>query len=141
MNVLGLAGLLGLGLAVVFVASVLFTTHRLRTPPRRTRAWAVARGVAGDPGELDEPRSYTTEVVSVAGREVELWEIAGDAADGPVVIVTPGWGDSKVGALVRLDVLAGWGVEGHRVGPAWAGRERGEMRDGGDGAGDDPRAG
>jgi len=107
-NLVGLAGLLGLGLLVVFVASVWFTAHRLLTPPRRTRAWAVSRGVAGDPGELDEPRSFKTEVVVVAGREVELWEIEGDAAGGPAVIVTPGWGDSKVGALRRLDALAGW---------------------------------
>jgi len=107
-DLVGLALLLGLGLLVVFVASVWFTAHRLRRPPRRTRAWAVSRGAPGDPGELDAPRAFRTEVVSVAGREVELWEIEGERADGPVVIVTPGWGDSKIGALARLDALIGW---------------------------------
>jgi len=107
-NAVGLAGLLGLGLLIVFVASVWYTAHRLRRPPRRTRAWAVSRGAAGDPGELESPRAFRTDVVRVAGGEVELWEIEGERVDGPVVIVTPGWGDSKVGALARLDALAGW---------------------------------
>ncbi len=100
--------LLGLGLGVVFVASVLFTAHRLRNPPRRTAGWAVSRGAAADPGELDEPRSFRTERVTLGRVDVELWEIDGDAAGGPVVIVSPGWGDSKIGALPRLEGFTSW---------------------------------
>ncbi len=107
-GLLGLAALLAIGFALAVVTAALLTAHRLRRPPRRTAGWAASRGVPADPGELAEPKPFTPRTLSLSGREVELWEIEGDAASGPVVIVTPGWGDSKVGALPRLDALAPW---------------------------------
>jgi pimeloyl-ACP methyl ester carboxylesterase len=64
--------------------------------------------VASDPGELDEPAAFRDVVIEIEGRRLIAWEIEGDAAEGPVVIVTPGWGDSRIGALPRLGALRGW---------------------------------
>lgn len=104
----GLAALLGVGLVLAVALSAVLTAYRLRRPPRRTAAWAAARGVASDPGELDEPVAFETKAVRLAGTTYELWEIKGGDAHGPVVIVTPGWGDSKLGALARLSALRSW---------------------------------
>lgn len=108
LDVGGLAALFGTGLGVVAAASVWFTMHRLRHPPRRTNAHAVSRGAPSDPGELSEPIAFETRVIELGDAAVELWEIAGAAPAGPVVIVTPGWGDSKIGALARLEALTPW---------------------------------
>jgi len=107
-DLLGLAALLAIGLVVAVAAGALLTAHRLTHAPRRTAAWAASRGVPADPGELDPPRAFTTRRETISGRDIELWEIEGDSPNGPTVIVTPGWGDSKLSALARLDALAPW---------------------------------
>jgi len=99
-----------IGFGVAYTSVVWFIVRRLRNPPRRTYSWAVARNVPGDPGELDDPRdfeSWTLRWSNAHRRALELpvWEIAGDDADGPAVVCTPGWGDSRVGALVRIGAL------------------------------------
>lgn len=104
----GLAALLGAGLALAVALSAVLTAVRLRRPPRRTAAWAASRGVASDPGELDDPAPFTTAAIQVDGSSIELWEIDGNCDNGPVVIVTPGWGDSRLGALPRLGALRSW---------------------------------
>ena len=98
----GLAQLLLLGLAVAVALASWLVVRRLRRPPRRTYASAVARGRPGDPGELDEPRGFTEVRFGARGRGVVAWNIPGDDPGGPVVVLTPGWGDSRVGALARL---------------------------------------
>ena len=104
----GLAALLAVGFVLSVAAAALLTAHRLRRPPRRTAGWAASRGVPADPGEMGTPRSFTPRMLALSRAEVELWEIEGDNAAGPVVIVTPGWGDSKIGVLPRLDAIAPW---------------------------------
>jgi len=107
-TVLGLFALLGAGLVVVVGVSAWMTAHRLRRPPRRTAGWAASRGVPADPGELTPAREFAVEAVALGGAEVEVWVIDGDSAEGPAVVVTPGWGDSKIGALARLEALVPW---------------------------------
>ncbi len=110
----GLISLLLAGLVVALLAAVWVTMRMLRRPPRRTYASAVARGAAGDPGEAEHPRAFEAWSLR-AGRvrgggagdiECPVWEIAGDDPDGPVAILSPGWGDSKLGALPRVEAFA-----------------------------------
>ncbi len=107
-DVAGLVGLLALGLLIVFAASVWYTASRLRRPPRRTAAWAAAKGAPSDPGELDRPAAFREREIEVGRERVRAWEIEGEDPSGPVVIATPGWGDSRLGALPRLEALRGW---------------------------------
>lgn len=105
---LGFAALLGLGLALVVLVGAVLTAHRLRNPPRRTAAWAASRGSASDPGELDTPIAFTEKQMTLGASAVLAWEIEGETSEGPVIIATPGWGDSKLGILARLEALRGW---------------------------------
>ncbi len=101
----------GLGLAATLVVGV--TIHRLTHPPRRTIAWALARGRPADPGEMTPPRAFDAFTIAVPAHpnasrrlEVPVWDVAGEDPAGPVVVLTPGWGDSRLGALVRLPAFA-----------------------------------
>lgn len=125
--------LVGLGLAVALAVHVV--VRRLRNPPRRTYSSAVARGQPGDPGEVPPPlgpcafRAFTfTAPADRSGRRVELpaWEIEGRDPAGPVIICTPGWGDSKIGVLARLgamlpaaSLVVAWDPAGLGESPAW----------------------
>jgi len=102
----GLAELLGIGLALAIAIATWMVVWRLRHPPRRTYAWAIAKGVPGDPSELDAPRMFVaTELAVGGGIRCAAWDIRGDRPDGPAIICTPGWGDSKIGVLPRIDAL------------------------------------
>ncbi|MEZ6243555.1 MAG: alpha/beta fold hydrolase [Phycisphaerales bacterium] len=104
-SLLGFFGLFALGLAVYLSVLIGFTMWRLTRPPRRTYASAVARGLAGDPSELDTPRRFEAWALAPRGRRLEAWTIQGDDPAGPVCVMAPGWGDGRVGALTRLDAL------------------------------------
>jgi pimeloyl-ACP methyl ester carboxylesterase len=107
---LGLFLLLFYGLVIAVALSTVAIVRRLRNPSRRTYASAVARKSAGDPGELPPPagprefRAFTFQASRGPGPALHLpaWEIPGDRPSGPIIICTPGWGDSKVGVLPRL---------------------------------------
>lgn len=111
---LGLLQLLALGLVVAILFAAQQMVRRLRRPPRRTYAWAVSKGVPGDPGEINPPSGpFTYESFDLgeltgnqAHRGINLWDVTGRAPQGPIVIVTPGWGESRVNGLVRLPALA-----------------------------------
>lgn len=107
---LGLLTILAYGLLLTIAAATWWTMRRLRRPPRRTYASAVARSLPGDPSELPTPRSFETWMARCAFRKRDIdfvvWDIEGDDPEAPVIICTPGWGDSRIGALPRLDALA-----------------------------------
>jgi pimeloyl-ACP methyl ester carboxylesterase len=105
-SALRLAHLLLAGLVVAVTVITWATIRMLRRPARRTFAWAMARGVPADPSELDQPRAFDTITVRSAGLDLAAWSIAGDDPNGPAVISTPGWGDSRINALPRLEALA-----------------------------------
>lgn len=107
----GLLPLLALGLAASVWISTWLVVRRLRRPPRRTQAWALANGRASDPSELDSPLAFESWDLRVergpfAGLDLPVWDIAGRDADGPTLVMTPGWGDSRLGMLVRAERLA-----------------------------------
>lgn len=97
-----------IGLALAVIVSAWAVVHRLRRPPRKTYASAVARNRPGDPSELPNPRAFEAYTLNLGGapQGTPVWDIAGDSPHGPVVIYTPGWGDSKLGVLPRLRGLA-----------------------------------
>jgi pimeloyl-ACP methyl ester carboxylesterase len=103
---LGLGLLLGLGALVYFGALSLFTLHRLRHPHRRSYAYAVARGIAGDPSELagDAP-AFEAWSFTHDGRTFEAWDVHAGDAEGPVVVVSHGWGSSRIDMLSRFAAL------------------------------------
>lgn len=123
---LGLAILLAIGLLLAVAMTAGAVVHRLRNPPRRTYAWAVARNRPGDPSEMPNPRAFEAFTLNLESAEggTPVWDIAGDDPHGPVVIYTPGWGDSRLGVLPRLRGLAprasrilAWDPPGHGEAP------------------------
>ncbi|TVQ32287.1 MAG: alpha/beta hydrolase [Phycisphaeraceae bacterium] len=120
------------GLLIAVAAATGFTVRRLRRPPKRTYGAAVARGLPGDPGELPTPRTFETWMLrvdsprtrSLRGLEMPVWDIPGDDPNGPTIMLTPGWGDSRIGALARIPHLApmsarllAWDPPGHGEAP------------------------
>ncbi|MEM7754187.1 MAG: alpha/beta hydrolase [Planctomycetota bacterium] len=116
--------LLAFGLALFFGSLVLLIAHRLTHPPRRTYGWAVAKNRPGTPGELDEPVAFEERTERHAGRSILLWEIEGLRAGGPVIVLTHGWGESRIHALDRLSTaraaasrVIAWDMPGHGDSP------------------------
>lgn len=110
----GLLALLGLGLVIALGLGAWITGHHLRRPPRKTYGWALARNLPSDPSELDESLAFDALELDLRADDPELkgfdlspvWDVEGRDPSGPVIIWTPGWGDSRVGALARIRHLA-----------------------------------
>ena len=101
-----LAALLAAGLAGAFLLTAWTLARRLSHPPRRGYAWALARKAPADPSELTPPRGFTEWTLEWRGWELPVWEMAGDDASGPTLVLTPGWGESRVVGLARAAALA-----------------------------------
>ena len=122
---IGLLTLLLTGLALLWLLGVAFVVWMLTHPPRRTYATAVARGVPGDPSEMASgSRAFEAWAFRGRGLEFPVWDVPGDKAGGPVVIMTSGWADSRVGGLVRLGCVLPsasrvilWDMPGHGEAP------------------------
>lgn len=99
----------------------------LTHPPRRTYASAVARGLPGEPGDLCPARRFERwSFRDPRGRDLPVWDIQSDDPSGPVVVLAHGWGDSKIGGLMRVEALAPlasrlilWDFPGHGEAPGW----------------------
>ncbi len=117
---MGLIVLLLEGLALACAVAIAYTAWLLTHPPRRTYATAVSRSRPGDPGELSPRRSFETWMLRSRNLDLPVWDIPGDLAAGPTIILTHGWGDSRIGALARVHALApvarrivAWDMAGH----------------------------
>jgi hypothetical protein len=143
-NLLGLLLLLAIGLATVYLLGLIAVIHTLTRPPRRRAAWAIARGFATDPSEIDttryglEPRPFRTTTAHAAGHDLSLWELDGQDPQGPLVILTHGWNDSRLNALHRLQPILdrssltiAWDLPGHgdSTGRAQLGRSESRLLD------------
>ncbi len=120
----GLAVLLALGGVIYALILILGTNWKLRHPPRRTYAAALARNLPSDPSELETPLAFESWTFRSRNLDLPVWDIKGSNPDGPVIILTPGWGDSRIGALVRTPYLAehasriiAWDMPGHGEAP------------------------
>lgn len=122
---MGLVLLLALGLAIVWISAVGNVAWMLTHPPRRTYASAVARGRPGEPSELPGPsRRFEEWEFESRGLAVPVWEIAGDRPEGPTIVLSHGWADSRIGGLMRVAALAPlasrlvlWDLPGHGEAP------------------------
>ena len=129
--VIGLVAFGAACLVLLFVGVTIATMRLLTRPPRRTYATALASGRPGDPSELPAPSSHPTHTWSwkqwtlrAQGIDLPVWEVEGLAATAPTIILTHGWGDSRVGALARISSLApiasrliAWDMPGHGDAP------------------------
>lgn len=111
MNTAGLLILLGAGLALAWALGVAHTVRMLTRPPRRNTGWAVAKSLPSDPAEAGAP-SFETWTFRSRGLDLPAWEVPGECPDGPVIIITPGWGESRA---VMLRTLGGLGRHASRV--------------------------
>jgi pimeloyl-ACP methyl ester carboxylesterase len=129
----GLILLLGVGLALAIASAIALTEFLLTHPPRRTYATALSRNRPGDPGELrgvfqvdgtkpvgNWPREFDAWTFTHRGVSIPVWRIKGDDPNGPIAILTHGWGDSRIGALSRVPYIARhcracvmWDMPGH----------------------------
>jgi uncharacterized protein len=108
---MGLAILLLIGLALAIIGQVVYTAWLLTHPPRRAYVWAVSRNLPGNPSELPPPpdgpgpRAFDAITFISRGMTLHAWSIPGDNPDGPTIIWTHGWGESRVQSLLRLPAL------------------------------------
>jgi pimeloyl-ACP methyl ester carboxylesterase len=116
----GLAVLLLVGLLIAVAAMTLYTVRVLTHPPRRTYASALARNRPGDPGELDRKFKWTAWDLRWRHLDLPVWDIEGEKPEGPIIVLTHGWGDSRIGGLTRVGPLAPlasrlilWDMPGH----------------------------
>ncbi|MHC4948199.1 MAG: alpha/beta fold hydrolase [Planctomycetota bacterium] len=107
-QLLGLVVLLGVALGVLLVVLAAVLAWEMTHPSRRTAGYAVARGLAVDPGE----RGMAYEAWSLDrpdGGVLPVWEIdcaAPDGGDGRAAltaVLLHGWGQSRIDVLDRLD--------------------------------------
>src|SRR5262249_23566921 len=114
------------GLGVCLAALTWYTVRTLQHPPRRGYAYAVARSAPGDPSELATPAPFETWTFQPPGvpGPIAVWDIRGASPDGPTVIVTHGWGESRVLSLARVPAMLGtagrlilWDLPGHGDSP------------------------
>jgi pimeloyl-ACP methyl ester carboxylesterase len=129
--VIGLVAFAVACLALLFAGVTIATMRLLTRPPRRTYATALASGRPGDPSELPAPSSQPNHIwawkkwtLHTLGLDLPVWEIEGLHASGPTIILTHGWGDSRIGALARISSLApiasrliAWDMPGHGDAP------------------------
>lgn len=101
-TILGFTVLLGAGAAVFAAALFIWTVRTLTRPPRRGFGWAVAYNLPSHPGELDPAPEFTEWTFTSGGIELPVWDITGRKPTGPVVLITPGWGQGRVGCLDRV---------------------------------------
>src|SRR4051794_26963303 len=109
MDLTGLLLVMLIGLVSAIIAAVAYTCVVLSRPPRKTFAYAIARGVPSDPSELPQadetPVRFTSWSFVSRGLSLPVWDIEGRARDGPIVIVSHGWSDSRIVALRTVPSL------------------------------------
>lgn len=130
----GLLILLTAGLLLAWLLLVLLTYWLLSHPPRRSYAFAVARNLPGDPSEITVTGDdgsvhrglpFTQWSFRSRGIDLPVWDVTACNPSGPVIVLTHGWGDSRVVMLPRLAGLAPlasriilWDLPAHGDAPA-----------------------
>ncbi len=103
--VCGLFILLLIALAAVVTVCAVLLSIQLVKPPRHTIGGAVARGLPTDPKEAGAGEFETQTIRDAGGEEMELWLVKGTDPGGPTMVLLHGWGDSRLGELLWLDLL------------------------------------
>lgn len=112
--------LLAVGFCAGWLLLTLFTAWLLTHPSKRGYAYAVARGLPGDPGEVRLVPAPSPTGVDIganglsftsltfkgtASKPLHAWNITGGDPEGPIVIASHGWGESRVMMLSRMPGL------------------------------------
>jgi pimeloyl-ACP methyl ester carboxylesterase len=110
----GLLILLATALAVMLAALTALLAREMRRPPRHTTAYALAKGLPCDPGDLDPPLPYEEWWLDRPdGAQLPVWDISNpnsgiQIADSPrrnskvTAVFLHGWGHSRVDVLPRI---------------------------------------
>jgi pimeloyl-ACP methyl ester carboxylesterase len=101
---MGILVLFAVALGLLIFLGALAIAHTLMHPPRKTMAVALARQLAVDPADIGCDFVEHTFALS-DGAESPGWVVEGADHDGPLVVFTHGWADSRYGALTWLPVL------------------------------------
>src|SRR5436190_9827504 len=101
----GLLMLLAIALVLLVALLTAMLVHEMGDPPRHTAGYAMARGLACDPGELGLPfDSWTLDRPD--GAQLAVWEVAvNHEPPRPrqlTCIFLHGWGHSRIDALTRI---------------------------------------
>lgn len=99
---IGVALLLLFGVALALVIASFGVAWEALHPPRRTTAWALARGTNPDPAPLGRPWRTLRHTLA-DGRSFEAWEIDGAETNGPLVVIVHGWSRSRWDSLRRVE--------------------------------------
>lgn len=127
MSFLGLIIVLGEGLALAWCLLLVVTARTLSRPPRRGEGYAVARSLPLDPTDaaralgVERPVAFSQwTFASSAGQSLPVWDIIAHRPDGPTLIFTHGWGESRHTSLARLAAwlpccsrVVMWDLPGH----------------------------
>ncbi len=131
MDLTGLLMLLVAGAALLWCIVTVYTALVLTRPPRRGAGYAVARDLPSDPAAWGEAERWPRAVRFTAwthrttnGLDLPVWDVQGERADGPVVVLSHGWGESRITTLPRLVALLPlcsrvvlWDMPGHADAP------------------------
>lgn len=108
-DLLGLLILLGISLLLLVLILTALLVREARRPPRHTLAYALARSLPSDPGDMG--LEYEEWVLDLPGGvTLPVWDVVGGEADGgeeasPKVgaVFIHGWGQSRIDMLGRIE--------------------------------------
>ncbi len=103
-SLMGIAILFLTSLGTIILLGSLGVAYSLLHPRRKTYAYALARQLPTDPGALDLPYTETTFHLP-HGIEIPAWIIQGRRPDGPTLVHTYGWSDSRYDVLARYAAI------------------------------------
>lgn len=105
----GLAMLLITAALLLIVVLTIVMTYEATHPPRRTAAYAIARSLPSDPGEMDLPFDAWT-LDRPDGAQLPVWDIQGRSIAAPrtTVVFVHGWGHSRIDSLTRIEPWLAW---------------------------------
>jgi pimeloyl-ACP methyl ester carboxylesterase len=103
----GLLILFAFALVLLIALLTLMLAWEMRHPPRHTAAYAIARSMAADPGELNLPfDSWSLDRAD--GTQLLVWEIQNPESKAPnsfTAVFIHGWGHSRIDSLARVKPL------------------------------------
>ena len=106
-SIMGLVILFGAALCVIWFTGAWMLVHSMMHPSRKTFGVVVARGGVTEPSEL---KLLAEEVIFTFTDECTSpgWIIEGAKLDGPTLVLTHGWTNSRYGSLYKAARMAQW---------------------------------
>jgi len=99
-RVIGLLTLLAIAFVVLLALFTGVLVYEMRHPPRRTTAYALARGLSVDPEAVG--LAFTEWNVESDGATLPVWDIAAHGDAPATAVFVHGWGMSRIDMLARI---------------------------------------